>query len=80
MNKLKQRRLAEKITKINELDNKLYNELDISVPKYILDEIVDRGNKDNITALIGLAKMNKMVSEKDAELLIRNIDKCLVLK
>lgn len=80
MNKLKQRRLAEKITKINELDNQLYNELDISVPKYILEEIVDRGNKDNITALIGLAKMNKRVSEKDAELLIRNIDKCLVLK
>lgn len=80
MNKLKQRRLAEKIIKINELDNQLYNELDISVPKYILEEIVDRGNKDNITALIGLAKMNKRVSEKDAELLIRNIDKCLVLK
>ena len=58
MNSLKLRRLAERITKINRLNNKLYSNLGISVPKYILDEIIDGGDKDNIIALIGLAKIN----------------------
>ena len=48
MNSLKLRRLAERITKINRLNNKLYSNLGISVPKYILDEIIDGGDKDNI--------------------------------
>lgn len=78
MNKLKQRRLAEKITRINKLDNQLYNELGINISKYILDEIVDRGNKDNIIALIGLARINNRISEDDEEIFIKNIDKYLV--
>ena len=71
MNKLKQRRLAEKITRINKLDNQLYNELGINISKYILDEIVDRGNKDNIIALIGLARINNRISEDDEEIFIK---------
>lgn len=78
MNKLKQRRLAEKITRINKLDNQLYNELGINISKYILDEIVDRGNKDNIIALIGLARINNRISEDDEEIFMKNIDKYLV--
>lgn len=73
MNKLKQRRLAEKITRINKLDNQLYNELGINISKYILDEIVDRGNKDNIIALIGLARINNRISEDDEEIFIKKI-------
>lgn len=78
MNKLKQRRLAEKITRINKLDNQLYNELGINISKYILDEIVDRGNKDNIIALIGLARINNRISEDDEEIFMKNIYKYLV--
>lgn len=73
MNKLKQRRLAEKITRINKLDNQLYNKLGINISKYILDEIVDRGNKDNIIALIGLARINNRISEDDEEIFIKKI-------
>lgn len=80
MYKLKQSRLAEKITKINELANIVYNELCINVPKYILDEIVDGGNKDNIIALIGLAKINERISGENTKVLIKNIDKYLCLK
>lgn len=80
MYKFKQSRLTEKITKINELANIVYNELCINVPKYILDEIVDRGNKDNIIALIGLAKINERISGENTKVLIKNIDKYLLLK
>ncbi len=80
MYKLKQSRLAEKITKINELANIVYNELGISIPKYILDEIVDGGNKDNIIALIGLAKINERISGENTKILLKNINKYLCLK
>lgn len=80
MNSLKLRRLAERITKINRLNNKLYSNLGISVPKYILDEIIDGGDKDNIIALIGLAKINDSILEGDARIFINNIDKYLLLK
>ena len=80
MYKLKQSRLTEKITKINELANIVYNELGISIPKYILDEIVDGGNKDNIIALIGLAKINERISGENTKILIKNINKYLLLE
>ena len=80
MYKLKQSRLTEKITKISELANIVYNELGISIPKYILDEIVDGGNKDNIIALIGLAKINERISWENTKILIKNINKYLLLE
>ena len=80
MYKLKQSRLTEKIAKINELANIVYNELGISIPKYILDEIVDGGNKDNIIALIGLAKINERISGENTKILIKNINKYLLLE
>ena len=46
----------------------------------ILDEIIDGGDKDNIIALIGLAKINDSILEEDARIFINNIDKYLLLK
>lgn len=80
MDNLKLRRLVESITKINKLNNKLYRNFGIRVPKYILDEIIGGGNKDNIIALIGLARINNSILEEDAKIFIKNIDKYLLLK
>lgn len=53
----------EQINKINELDKKIQNELSIKVPQYILDEIIVGGTKENIIALINLARLNNRISE-----------------
>lgn len=67
----------EQISKINELDKKIQNELSIKIPQYILDEIIVGGTKENIIALINLAKLNNRISEQDANTFIQNIDKYL---
>ena len=67
----------EQINKINELDNKIQNELSIKIPQYILDEIIVGGTKENIIALINLARLNNRISEQDANIFIQNIDKYL---
>ena len=70
-----------KLLKIKELTDSLYiklkEELDIEIPKYILDEIYSGGDKNNIIALTNLALSNNSVSEKDAEVFKSNLDKYL---
>ena len=53
----------EQISKINNLDKIIQNELSIKVPEYILDEIIVGGTKENIIALINLARLNNRISE-----------------
>ena len=71
-----------KLLKIKELTDSLYiklkEELDIEIPKYILDEIYSGGDKNNIIALTNLAISNNSVSEKDAEVFKDNLDKYLI--
>ena len=67
----------EQISKINELDKKIQNELSIKVPQYILDEIIVGGTKENIIALTNLGKLNNRISVQDANIFIQNIDKYL---
>ena len=67
----------EQISKINELDKKIQNELSIKIPQYILDEIIVDGTKENIIALTNLAKLNNRISKQDANTFIQNIDKYL---
>ena len=67
----------EQISKINELDKKIQNELSIKVPQYILDEIIIGGTKENIIALTKLAKLNNRITEQDANIFIQNLDKYL---
>ena len=69
----------EQINKINELDNKIQNELSIKIPQYILDEIIVDGTKENIIALTNLAKLNNRISEQDANTFIQNIDKYIYM-
>ena len=70
-----------KLLKIKEQTDSLYTrlkeELDIEIPKYILDEIYSGGDKNNIIALTDLALSNNSVSEKDAEVFKSNLDKYL---
>ena len=69
----------EQISKINELDKKIQNELSIKIPQYILDEIIVGGTKENIIALTNLAKLNNRISEQDANTFIQNIDKYIYM-
>jgi len=69
--------INEQINKINELDKKIQNELSIKVPQYILDEIIIGGTKENIIALTKLAKLNNRITEQDANIFIKNLDKYL---
>ena len=69
--------INEQINKINELDKKIQNELSIKIPKYILDEIIVGGTKENIIALTKLAKLNNRITEQDANIFIQNLDKYL---
>lgn len=70
-----------KLMKNKELTDSLYiklkEELDIEIPKYILDEIYSGGDKNNIIALTNLAISNNSVSEKDAEVFKANLYKYL---
>ncbi|MBR3325237.1 MAG: hypothetical protein IKG14_04245 [Clostridia bacterium] len=71
-----------KLMKNKELTDSLYiklkEELDIEIPKYILDEIYSGGDKNNIIALTNLAISNNSVSEKDAEVFKANLYKYLI--
>ena len=69
----------EQISKINELDKKIQNELSIKIPQYILDEIIVDGTKENIIALTNLAKLNNRISKQDANTFIQNIDKYIYM-
>lgn len=69
--------INEQINKINELDKKIQNKLSIKVPQYILDEIIIGGTKENIIALTKLAKLNNRITEQDANIFIKNLDKYL---
>jgi len=67
----------EQISKINNLDKIIQNELSIKVPEYILDEIIVGGTKENILALTNLAKLNNRITEQNTNIFIQNLDKYL---
>ena len=68
----------EELELVKKLGEKIKEELKIEVPFYILDEIIINGTKENIYALIGLAKINNRLTEEEKEVLVANIDKYLV--
>lgn len=47
----------------------IQKKFDFKIPNYVLEEIII-GNKDNLKALIGLAKVNDWFSEDEANILI----------
>ena len=53
----------EELELVKKLGEKIKEELKIEVPFYILDEIIINGTKENIYALIGLAKINNRLTE-----------------
>lgn len=71
------RRLNTIIDKTKKLQEKIRQELLIIIPTYIVDEIVAGGRKENIIALVGLAKENDRITNKEAEIFIQNLDKYL---
>lgn len=59
--------------KAKDLAQKIYNELNINVPEYITHEIVCKGRRNNIIALINLAILNNTILPEDANILKNNL-------
>jgi len=66
---------TEKIQKIAQLEiqrKRIQNKFNFKIPVYVLDEIIesnDRIIKDNLNAIINLARVNDRISLKEAEIL-----------
>ncbi len=68
--------ILEKTKKLQKIIKK---DLFIEIPKYIIDEIVVGGRKQNIIALITLAKVNNRITEEEAKIFIKNLDKYMLI-
>lgn len=66
------------LDKIRRLQEIIKNDLLIEIPTYIIDEIVTGGRKDNVIALLGLARINDRIKENEVKIFIRNLDKYIV--
>lgn len=66
------------LEKTRSLQERIKNDLSIEIPTYIIGEIVTGGRKNNIIALVGLAKVNNRIKEDDAKIFIKNLDKYMV--
>lgn len=65
----------EILEKTRKLQEKIKKELSIRIPTYIIDEIITGGRKENVIALINLARENGRITKYEAKLFIRNLDK-----
>ncbi len=64
--------LKQKIEQLEVQREKIQNRFNFKIPVYVLDEIVesnDRVIKDNLNAIINLARVNDRISLKEAEIL-----------
>ena len=68
--------ILEKTKKLQKIIKK---DLFIEIPTYIIDEIVVGGRKQNIIALITLAKVNNRITEEEAKIFIKNLDKYMLI-
>lgn len=66
------------LEKTSRLQERIKNDLLIEIPTYVIDEIVTGGRKDNVIALVGLAKVNNRITEDEAKLFIKNFNEYLV--
>ena len=68
----KNRILKEKIKQREIQRNQIQNLFDFKIPVYVLDEIIeskDRVLKDNLNAIINLARVNDRISLSEAKIL-----------
>lgn len=56
------------------LQKKIKKDLSIKIPTYIIDEIVTGGRKENIIALVGLAKVNDRITKDESRMFVQNLD------
>lgn len=64
--------LKQKIAQLEVQREKIQNRFNFKIPVYVLDEIIesnDRVIKDNLNAIINLARVNDRISLKEAEVL-----------
>lgn len=64
--------LKQKIAQLEVQREKIQNRFNFKIPVYVLDEIIesnDRVIKDNLNAIINLARVNDRISLKEAEIL-----------
>lgn len=64
--------LKQKIAQLEVQREKIQNRFNFKIPVYVLDEIIESNErviKDNLNAIINLARVNDRISLKEAEVL-----------
>lgn len=65
MMRLNSKEITNFFSKIDNIQKKY----DFNIPKYVLDEIVNNNDKDNLNEIINLAVMNRRLSKTNANIL-----------
>lgn len=66
---VEERLLWGQVQRFNRLKHKLQIEYGFTIPDYIIDEIINNNNYDNLCALLNLAVLNKRISKKNARII-----------
>lgn len=66
---IKEKLLWGEIHRFRRLKEKLEFEYKFSIPDYIVDEIINNNNYENLCALLNLAVLNKRISKKNAQII-----------
>lgn len=66
---VEERLLWGQVQRFNRLKNKLQVEYGFLIPDYIIDEIINNNDYDNLCALLNLAVLNKRISKKNARII-----------
>lgn len=65
--KIQTEKMKEQIEKINKMTNKLKEYFNFEIPRYVIDEILDNGEYNNICSLINLAVVNERLTKNEGE-------------
>lgn len=66
---IEERLLWGQVQRFNRLKNKLQVEYGFAIPDYIIDEIINNDDYDNLCALLNLAVLNNRISKKNARII-----------
>lgn len=66
------RLLSNELHKFNRLKEKLEFHYKFPIPDYIIEEIINKTNYNNLCALLNLAVCNKRLTKKNAEIILKN--------
>lgn len=66
---VKEKIIWGKIHRFNRLKHKLQLEYGFNIPDYIIDEIINNNNYDNLCLLLNLAVLNKRLKKEEAQII-----------